>query len=84
LSEIVGAQPFADAARLRFELAEAATASIEVFNVAGRRVGERIQGSFAPGPNVVSWHAQGLSPGIYAAQLTVGGKRAVVRLVHIR
>jgi hypothetical protein len=81
---LVGAQPFADAARLRFELAEPATASIDVFNVAGRRVGERIQASFGPGPHVVTWNAQGLSPGIYAAQLTVGGKRAVVRLVHIR
>ena len=80
---LVGAQPFADAARLRFELAERATASIDVFNVAGRRVGERIQASFGPGPHVVSWSAQGLSPGIFAAQLTVGGKRAVVRLVHI-
>jgi hypothetical protein len=81
---LVGAQPFTEAARMRFTLAEPGTASIEVYDVRGRRVGDRIAGAFGAGPHDVTWNAQALPSGVYAARLTAGGRRAVVKLVHVR
>lgn len=81
---LVGAQPFADAARLRFTLAEPGTASIDVYDVRGRRVGDHVEGAFGAGPHDVTWSAQALPAGVYAARLTAGGVHAVVKLVHVR
>jgi len=81
---LAGAQPFKDRAILRFELPEAAAASIDVFDVQGRRVGEPIRGTWSPGPHEVSLDAHGLSPGVYAARLESGKTREMVRLVHVR
>jgi hypothetical protein len=81
---LVGPQPFVDRARLRFDLPEAARASIDVFDVAGRRVGERIDGWWSAGSHEVSLDARPLSPGIYAARLTTAGRSEFVRLVHVR
>jgi photosystem II stability/assembly factor-like uncharacterized protein len=61
---LAGSNPVTDAARLRFELAEAGPVSIDVFDVRGRRVGDRVQGSFEPGPHEVSWNTRQLSPGV--------------------
>ena len=81
---MAGPQPFRDQAHLRFVMPEAGTASIEVLDILGRRVADRIEGSWSAGPHEVSLDARGLGPGVYAARLTVAGKSEVVRLVHIR
>jgi hypothetical protein len=81
---LAGPQPFRDKARLRFELPEAGSATIEMFDVLGRAVGDPIEGSWSAGPHEVSLDARRLSPGVYAARLTAGGAFAVVRLVHVR
>ena len=81
---LAGAQPVRDDVRLRFELAEAGPVVLEVFDVRGRRVAPPIRESFAAGPNEIAWSARDLSPGIYAARLSVRGRSGVVRLVHVR
>jgi photosystem II stability/assembly factor-like uncharacterized protein len=81
---VVGPQPFRDQTRLRFDLPEAGTASIEVFDIFGRVAGDRVEGSFSAGPHEMPLDARRLSPGVYAARLTAGGSFAVVRLVHVR
>jgi hypothetical protein len=81
---LAGAQPFGDLARLRFELPEAGRASIEVFDVAGRRAGEPIDGWWPAGSHEVSLDARRLAPGVYAARLIAAGTSQVVRLVHVR
>jgi len=81
---LAGAQPFGDRARLRFELPEAGSASIEVFYVTGRRASDRIEGSWSAGVHEVSLDARRMGPGVYAARLTAEGRSEVVRLVHIR
>ena len=81
---VVGAQPVGDQVRFRFELPEPDEASIEVFNVAGRRVAEVAREPFTAGVHEVSWSARALDPGVYAARLTAGTSRRVVRVVRVR
>jgi hypothetical protein len=81
---LAGPQPFRDQARLRFEMPGAGTASIEVFDVLGRRAAERIEGWRSSGPQEVLLDARRLSPGVYSARLTAAGRNEVVRLVRIR
>jgi hypothetical protein len=81
---LVGPQPFNASARLRFELPAAGNASIEVFDIAGRAAGERIEGAWSAGAHEISIDAGRLPPGVYAARLSAGGRSEVVRLVHIR
>ena len=81
---VVGPQPLRDQARLRFELPTAATATIEVFDVSGRRMEPRVARAWPAGTQNVSLDARGLSPGIYMAVLTSGDKRETVRLAHLR
>jgi len=79
-----GAQPIHEQARLHFELPEAGTTSIQVYDVMGRAAGDRVEQWWTAGPHDVSLDAGQLSPGVYNAQLTAGGTRAVLRLVHVR
>jgi hypothetical protein len=81
---LAGPQPFRDQTRLSFDLPSAGFASIQLFDVTGRSVGERIEGSFEPGPHQVPVDARSLSPGVYTARLTAAGRTAAVRLVHVR
>jgi hypothetical protein len=81
---LAGPQPARDNVRFRFELPEPGSASIEVFDVTGRRTTDRVQRSWSAGAHEVSWNARDLSPGVYEALLTAGGRHEVVRLVHIR
>jgi photosystem II stability/assembly factor-like uncharacterized protein len=81
---VSGPQPFREQTRVRFDLPESGTASIELFDVTGRAAGERIEGTWSAGPHEVSVDASRLSPGVYTARLTAGSERAAVRLVHVR
>jgi len=79
-----GPQPFGDRTSLRLELPAAATISIEVFDVQGRRVGDRVAGRFAPGHHELPLDAARLASGVYFARLTAGGRSQAIRLVHVR
>jgi hypothetical protein len=81
---LVGSQPSGSQMRLRFELPRPEAASIEVFDVHGRLVADRIEGSWGPGRHEVTLNAQHLASGIYLARLSAGGLRQVVRIVRVR
>jgi hypothetical protein len=81
---LAGPQPVGDEVRFRFELPEAGRATIELFDVAGRRAPGRVDESWSSGPHEVSWSARDLGPGVYHARLTAGGRHEVLRLVHVR
>ena len=81
---VAGSQPFGDRAHLRFELAEPGSASIEIFDVHGRKVGDTIEGSWTAGPHIVAVDATQMSPGVYAAVLRANGARESLRLVRVR
>jgi hypothetical protein len=81
---LAGPQPFGDKASLRFYMPEAGTASIEVFDVLGRRVIDRVEEWRSSGPHELALDARRLSPGVYAARLTAVETSEVVRLVHVQ
>jgi hypothetical protein len=79
-----GAQPVRDQARLRFDLPEAGTAVIEVFDIHGARAVERIKEWRSAGSQELSLDARRLRPGVYAARLTAAGRSEVVRIVRVQ
>jgi hypothetical protein len=81
---LAGPQPVADVVRFSFKLPEAGSASIEIFDVTGRRTAEIVQPSMSAGAHDVSWNARALVPGVYEARLTARGRQEVVRLVRVR
>jgi hypothetical protein len=81
---IAGAQPVGDVVRFRVDLPEAGDASLDVFDVGGRRAAARVEQTWAAGGHAFTWSARGLAPGVYEARLSAGGRSAVVRLVRVR
>jgi len=81
---IAGRQPVTGDVRFRVEMPVAAAATIEIFDVGGRRVADLGTEAFAAGVHEVAWSARDLRPGVYAARLTAGDRQAVARLVRVR
>lgn len=81
---IAGAQPVRDVVRFHFELPAAGRATIDVFDLAGRRVASSIEGTFAAGTNEIAWDARALAPGVYHARLNAGAQAETARLVRVR
>jgi hypothetical protein len=79
---IAGANPVGDHARFAFELPQAGAIEIEVFDVAGRRVGDAVREVRPAGHGEVGWDASHLAAGVYLARLSAAGERAKARLVH--
>jgi hypothetical protein len=80
---LVGPRPAAHVVRLSFDLPQAGSASIDVFDVTGRRATAPIRQTWSAGTHEVSFDAGGLSPGIYEARLTAGSRHEVVRIVLV-
>ena len=75
--------------RVRFTLAEAGSARLDVFDLAGRHVANLFEGSAAPGPHEVSWNgvndAGVAAPsGTYMIRLRQGTRAAHQRLQLLR
>jgi hypothetical protein len=80
---LVGPRPAAHVVRLSFDLPQAGSASIDVFDVTGRRATAPIRQTWSAGTHEVSLDAGGLRPGVYEARLTAGSRHEVVRIVLI-
>jgi hypothetical protein len=81
---LAGPQPFGSGTRLRFQLPRDESVSIELFDVRGRLVGDRIERRESAGPHEIALDARDLGAGVYLARLTAGGRHEIVRLVHVR
>jgi hypothetical protein len=81
---VAGAQPVTDRARLRFELAQPASLTLDLFDAAGRRVIDSVRGAWPAGPGEWTLDMHGLAPGVYSARLHTGARSESVRLAHIR
>ena len=82
--------PVAAGTTLRFDLARHAEASLDVFDVAGRRVAKLAQRSFEPGRYRLQWDGRDdagrtLRSGVYFLRLSGAGiSTATVRLTFVR
>lgn len=80
---LVGPQPVVGGTRFHFELAQPGPATIEFFDLAGRRAADSIERSGPAGPQEISWDAHALAPGVYTARLTANDHQAALRLVRV-
>jgi hypothetical protein len=79
----VAASPLVgDQVRFTFELPEGGPIAIEVFDVAGRRVGDTIREARPAGHGEAGWDAGRLSAGVYLARMTARAGHATTRLVR--
>lgn len=81
--------PLVSESVLRFELAQAGDARLEVFDAAGRRVAGLLETSLEPGRYSVRWDGRGesgapLGAGLYFARLVSAGHTHTVRLAIVR
>jgi hypothetical protein len=80
---IAGSQPVGDRVRFAFELPESGPIAIEMFDLAGRRVGSAIRETRQAGHGEAEWDTRRLAAGVYHARLTAPGGRAVARLIRL-
>ncbi|MCH8558565.1 MAG: T9SS type A sorting domain-containing protein [Balneolia bacterium] len=64
--------PFNPTTQIQFQLPEASEVMLEVYNMAGQRVGVLANGSFSAGTHSVSFDAASLASGVYLYRLTAG------------
>jgi hypothetical protein len=79
---LAGLQPVGDRARLTFLLADDATATLELFDVAGRRAAPRIDAGHGVGLHEVVLDTHALASGVYLVRLTAGRASSSLRLVR--
>jgi hypothetical protein len=79
---IAGSQPVGDRVRFKFELPQAGPIAIEVFDLAGRRMGDGTREARPAGHGEIEWDAGRLPAGVYHARLTAAGDHATARLVR--
>jgi len=79
---VAGSPLISDQVRFTFELPEAGPIAIEVFDVAGRRVGNAIRETRPAGHGEAGWDAGGLTAGVYLARITAAAGHATAHLVR--
>jgi hypothetical protein len=80
---LAGRQPVRDAALFHFDLPRASDVAIEVFDLAGRRAAERIEGFRSAGSHEVTLDTRRLAPGVYMARVTADGASESARMVCV-
>ena len=81
--------PFTRSTSLRFQLADESAVSLEILDLAGRRVVVLAEGTLPEGEHVARWDGRDAggaerAPGVYLARLRVGGRVELRRLVRVR
>lgn len=81
--------PFRAGTELRFALAEAADATLDIFDVSGRRIRSLLTGRQEAGVHVVHWDGRDqrgteVAAGIYFARFAGAGVRRTIRLTALK
>jgi flagellar hook assembly protein FlgD len=82
--------PFAAATTIRFELAQPADVSLEIYDVRGRLVRNVVDGRpMEAAAHELAWdgrdaRGRAVGAGVYFARLTVGSVRVTEKLLHVR
>jgi hypothetical protein len=76
--------PFCSYTTVRFRLASAACVSLEVYDLAGRRVVSLLEREPRPaGPSEVAFRAEGWRAGVYLCRLDSGGQTATCKMLMV-
>ena len=73
--------PFASVTRFTFELPTPAEATLEIYDIMGRRVAGVASGLFAIGNSTVEWNPAGLGKGLYFGRLSSEGHSATIPVI---
>ncbi len=89
LALAIAPNPARGACTLRFGLPAAAEASLDLYDLAGRRVRALRSGWAPPGPSSVRWdgaddRGRALPAGVYFARLEAGGRTRTARVLLVR
>jgi phosphatidylinositol-3-phosphatase len=76
--------PFTLSTTLRYRLPEGGNVSLRIFDPLGRLVGEVDSGSKGAGSHDALWHPEGVSSGVYVAELRGPGGRRVQKMVYLK
>ncbi len=64
--------PFNKVSSINYEIEKSAAVSLNIYDVTGKKVAERNEGTQSSGKHVVNFNAENLSAGVYYYSLTVG------------
>ncbi|MEO0855450.1 MAG: T9SS type A sorting domain-containing protein [Bacteroidota bacterium] len=76
--------PFNPTTTIRYDLPTTEHVTLEVYDIAGRRVAVLFDGEQAPGFHEVRWDARAFASGVYLYRLQAGSFRATKRMVLMR
>ena len=76
--------PFTTSTTISFTLTERGMATLDVFDVLGRKVRTLVNGMMDVGPHSVEFDAKNLSEGVYTAKMTVNGVEREMKTIKIR
>lgn len=76
--------PFNPSTVIRYQLPEAAQVSLEVFDMAGRKVADLVNGQVSAGSHTVNFDASQLSSGIYMYRLQTGSTTLTRKLTVVK
>jgi hypothetical protein len=79
-----GPNPFSSQTTLAFDLPEASSVRLSVYDVLGREVAVLVEGAVAAGSHAATFEAAGLPNGVYVVRLEVGGLIAQQQVTLVR
>ena len=78
---VLGANPMRGTSALRFTLPTPSRVSIGLYNIAGRRIAQLVDGEFDAGVHATPALGSSIRSGIYFARMDAGPQRLVQRIV---
>ena len=76
--------PMRGTGKVKFEIGKRCNTSINLYDVAGRRVKSIYKGMLNPGMHTVRWNAKNLPAGIYFIRVDTENAHMVKKVVHLR
>ena len=76
--------PFNPVTEIAFNLPEAASARLQVFNVQGQRVAVLVNEVLSAGRHAVRWDASGATSGVYFYMLEIPGKSETRKMILLK
>jgi len=76
--------PFNPTTNIAFDLPENAYVTLTVYNIAGEKVAELVNGDVKAGQHTVSWNAADVSSGVYFYRITAGNFTATRKMILMK